>query len=603
MGYIHYTIPLVDERCNGGRRIKQRKGRCVQDYIYSACKGEPGFLRHNLKSLTEEINRFVKDKRKRPSTREILAWRDACHTNVSIYALDPFYHRFVSSVAPRHCNGTGREEYVRLFILNHELITKISKGSSVIKHLDIIEWSSRHEQDKTIRCDSLHDYYNIIVKNEQSIEEIENHLIVLPKDERTKDVMINTMGETGRHIDCFHYDGRNQIDGFITPDLKNMVTAYDNFDMRKDLCEKLYETFSIEHFKFTNQGLTSIAVHLFEQLYGHIEKSDYNRHTQTILDDFYPKALQHTFLDDKPPLIVGQDHIDLPKYPMLALDIAKDFPSVLVDNRHPLPIYSIHNKIEPFDGKLKVGEYYIHETTITSFKTSNNEPIRVEAGFYNRALIDYLIQKRRIKLEDIKYQLVADKSIKHDAFVGYLKYVFDNFEESVAKAMSNQFIGYLGTKYDKSSKGFTTISHETACAVWTEAAETGEKVTISKEGDIYIVRKQDIKRKMSEHCAINRPVISGSILKLLELIEDTCDPETTIYGYNTDAVYVSRPQKEYPPKDKNVKFTSDMIGRVYQKDNEEPHEIDKKYRNNCTYRRLHHGPGQRHSLYRRSGLW
>ena len=34
MGYIHYTIPLVDERCNGGRRIKQRKGRCVQDYIY-----------------------------------------------------------------------------------------------------------------------------------------------------------------------------------------------------------------------------------------------------------------------------------------------------------------------------------------------------------------------------------------------------------------------------------------------------------------------------------------------------------------------------------------------------------------------------------------
>ena len=187
----------------------------------------------------------------------------------------------------------------------------------------------------------FYDYYNIIVKNEQSIEKIENHLIVLPKDERPKDVMINTMGETGRHIDCFHYDGRNQIDGFITPDLKNMVTAYDNFDMRKDLCEKLYETFPIQHFKFNNQGLTSIAVHLFEQLYGHIEKSDYNRHTQTILDDFYPKALQHTFLDDKPPLIVGQDHIELPKYQMLALDITKDFPSVLVDNKHPFPMYSI----------------------------------------------------------------------------------------------------------------------------------------------------------------------------------------------------------------------------------------------------------------------
>ena len=189
MGSVRYKSALI-EKCNGGKTIKQRKGRCVQDYIYSTCKGEPGFLRYTLNSLTEEINRFVHDKRKRPSTREILAWRDALHTNVSIYSLDPFFNKFVSSPAPRILSSHGREGYIRLCfmckgnhcfpILNHELVTKISKGKgSVLKHLDMIEWSTRHEEDKILRCNDISDYYDTIYRfGGKEKKNIENHLIV-----------------------------------------------------------------------------------------------------------------------------------------------------------------------------------------------------------------------------------------------------------------------------------------------------------------------------------------------------------------------------------------------------------------------------------------
>ena len=165
---------------------------------------------------------------------------------------------------------------------------------------------------------------------------------------------------------------------------------------------------------------------------------------------------------------------------------------------------------------------------------------------------------------------MADKSIKHDAFKGYIKYVFDNFDETTAKKLANQFIGYLRTKYGKSSKGFTSTSYETVCAVWTEALENNEKVTIHKEDDFYLIRKVDVKRRMTKNCSINRYLISGSIVKLLEVIDDACDDNIEIHGYNTDAVYCVRPKKEYPIKNKEDKFTSDMIGKVFQKIGETP---------------------------------
>ena len=168
--------------------------------------------------------------------------------------------------------------------------------------------------------------------------------------------MIDTMEKTHTYIEYFHYDGRNQIDGFITPDLTNMVTVNNDNGLRKKICDQLFEKYPLDAFKF-NQGLTSIAVNIFKQLYGHIPKSNYNRYVTTTIDDHYPKALQHTFHKE-----FDSEETTDEVYETVALDIAKDYPSVLLTNKHDIPLYGIYNTITKFDGSLKTGEYYINET-------------------------------------------------------------------------------------------------------------------------------------------------------------------------------------------------------------------------------------------------
>ena len=83
--------------------------------------------------------------------------------------------------------------------------------------------------------------------------------------------------------------------------------------------------------------------------------------------------------------------------------------------------------------------------------TAKGNGVRIEEDFYGRNLIDHPVKEGLINTYKIKYQLVADRSLRHDALAGYMVYLFDNFDEKTAKMLAYKFIGSLGTKYDKSS--------------------------------------------------------------------------------------------------------------------------------------------------------
>ena len=187
---------------------------------------------------------------KKPSTRELLDWRDNCYTNVSIYVLDPFYNKFVSSPAPRNNGLTVRLCFIckdsHCFpILNEHLITKITKGFPLLNHLDLIQWNSKQLKDKIEICKTVEDYYKVINNNNYSKvftnkasdrdKNYENYLIVLPDGHKGKDMVIETMQRTQTYMEYFHYNRTNQIDGFITPDLKNMVAVNNDYELRKNM--------------------------------------------------------------------------------------------------------------------------------------------------------------------------------------------------------------------------------------------------------------------------------------------------------------------------------------------------------------------------------
>ena len=75
--------------------IKQKDGTCVADYIFEVVKGQYGFTYVSYDKLKSELG-WSKDG---ISSEEIIEWRDKFHRNVSVYALDPLYKRFINKPA------------------------------------------------------------------------------------------------------------------------------------------------------------------------------------------------------------------------------------------------------------------------------------------------------------------------------------------------------------------------------------------------------------------------------------------------------------------------------------------------------------------------
>lgn len=169
---------------------------------------------------------------------------------------------------------------------------------------------------------------------------------------------INT---SGFYVEYLHWNNSGVLDGFIDHK-KNMYVINDEYDNRKSICDKLFDKYKTHDFKWTNQSFTSICSALFEQLYGYLPESTYNLKTREMLDVYYPKALQWCSIEDVPEDIVS-------------IDISKSYPSILLNNTSPIPVYNIHNVVEPFNCKndlRQCGEFYINETTLDNYGSPKN---------------------------------------------------------------------------------------------------------------------------------------------------------------------------------------------------------------------------------------
>ena len=151
-------------------------------------------------------------------------------------------------------------------------------------------------------------------------------------------------------------------------DHKNIMCVLNNeYEDRKSICERLYKIYKSNDFIWCNQSYTSLASSLFKLMRGYLPESQYDTKTREVVDDFYPRALQWCSTDPAPDNLVS-------------LDVSKCYPSILIDNASPIPLYSIHDIIEPFNGVFKTGEYYIDEFVID--KQLGNG-VKIEAGFYS----------------------------------------------------------------------------------------------------------------------------------------------------------------------------------------------------------------------------
>ena len=223
------------------------------------------------------------------------------------------------------------------------------------------------------------------------------------------------------------------------------------------------------------------------------------------------------------------------------------------------------------------GEFYIDETILNNYGT----PLKIEAGFYSSNLISYLVDVLHMPISQIKYKIITNRALKRNTFKEFIKYIFDNCKEKEAKILINSYIGELGRKYNKSNQGFTCTDYDTAMCCWTSAMADKRNATIDHHKGLFLIREQKVERLFSDNTSINRFVVSEAILKCSQLVEACHGEESSLYGYNTDGIYISNPKMTFRNK-KDVKFSTKKIGKAYVTDSKLNY-FEEHYRENMIY--------------------
>ena len=528
-------LKLESYLLNKQRPIKSHgKNTCVVDFIWDQVRGQRGFKTYTYDKLKNEIYDYVPEG-EMISTEELINWAKERHDNVSIHAFDSRYRKFITH--SKNCSNISLVYIVKdhhCFPITNEKLkivaAKANQGGcgDLLKHMSDLKWTRRH--DNVMKIESVEEIYSL---------DKENHIVILPEMAKMKQAIDMYSRNENFYVEYLHWNNNGILDGFIDHK-KNMYLLNEEYERRKTICDKLLNIYKTHDFKWTNQSYTSIATSLFKQMNGYIPESSYNVNTRQMLDEYYPRALQWCTTDDIPEDVVS-------------IDIAKCYPSILLNNNHEIPLYSIHDVIEPFRCKSDLrqcGEFYLDETILPNYET----PIKIEAGFYSSNLVSYLVDDLNMPLSQIKHKIVTKRALKPDTFSDFIKYTFDNFSESEAKKIANSFIGNLGRKYDRINQGFTCTQYDTAMACWTSGMAEGKNVTIDHHNEIYLIREQKVDRVFSDHTSVNRFVVSQAILKLLQLIQTCHGKDSVLCGYNTDCVYLTNPKTTFKNK-KDVKVT------------------------------------------------
>ena len=565
-------LKLESYLLSNSRKIKSHgENTCVLDYVWDQVRGHKGFKTYDYDKLKQELYSYAPDSPKM-NTDELIQWAKECHQNVSIHAYDSTYKKFVT-----HSNNCSNVSLVYIvkdhhcFPITDEKLKLIASkanhggAKSLLKYMTDIKWTRRHENVHELRC-----LEEVVFENKKKC------IIVLPEEIKMTEAIRKYIDTSKFYVEYLHWNNVGILDGFIDHN-ENMYLLNDNYKERKSVCDKMYNKFKTFDFVWTNQSFTSLSSSLFRQMCGYLPESTYNVKTRQILDDYYPRALQWCTTDEIPEDVVS-------------IDISKSYPSILINNNSPIPVYSIHDEIVPFNGindLNEYGEFYLIETILDNF----GKTIKIEAGFYSRNLVYYLVHELYMSIKQIKYKITTKRALKPDTFKCFMEYLFNEFPENEAKRLANSFIGELGRKYNKTNCGFTCTEYETAMCCWTRAMAEGRNVTVNSFNDIFLIKEQSCERIFSDNTSINRFVVSEAILKLLELIRVCHGKDSKLYAYNTDGIFITNPKLKLKRK-KDVEFKTSRIGRAYITETELVY-FEKKYREDMDFGSyvVNHGNG------------
>ena len=327
------------------------------------------------------------------------------------------------------------------------------------------------------------------------------------------------MNSSGYMVEASLFSANGKMIACKHPDKDIMLIAGDDFDERKEVCDKIYARTGAADAKFRNESWGVIYQKAYELEYGTWKSSDYSVDLKRIFRDYSVSPYRACF--------------DKTEGEYYSADIKRDYPSILMENTYRFPMYGMFDCIKPItvtSCDLKPGEYYVNKTFYMGLGT-----IKVSLGWYPYDFVISCLKLGYVDFSDITYGIVARKSLPADMFLPFLaKYMKDKNSKKI-----NHLIGCFGSLYHHKHSGGVTTDASVAAAMKAETLDTPDvQLTVRPRGNNYFLQKTSSVMKDRGTVPIFRMVLCQGWLRLDAMAKAVCCEGTTIIGYNTDALKV-----------------------------------------------------------------
>jgi hypothetical protein len=330
----------------------------------------------------------------------------------------------------------------------------------------------------------------------------------------------------------------DRITAFIHPTTNQVVVSAPKHAERHKVCDKLFEELGFEEFKFKNQSYTQIGKDWLKGCYGEIPKSQYSNDAKEIFMNYkirpYICRVQESFNQNEG---------------VQSFDIRGCHAFCMRDNKHAYPIYSAFDQVQPFDGVIKPGQYFIDRDVYFGGGT-----IRIPFRWLPHNLVDFALQIDAIKPEDIKYQFVSSFTLDAEFFKQWVDDVKKIFPGEEGKSIINTTIGDFGVFKQKDTEGAFTDSEPAAGELYTQEKAKGRDVQVYALLDYFFVRSDSVTVLDDGHGPIYRQIIAAEYIQLERLYNQVVGPATQVIAYHTDSIKVINPLETQFKKKKDCQL-------------------------------------------------
>lgn len=527
------------------KQMRKLHPKCVPDYLLQLAKLTGGKSKNHvtLQKLRKQFSTIGINIDKDPiSPADLLKWHSEFHNKCcSIYILDGLL-KIKNRIGAKIRNGLCIEMICTdnhcFGVFNNK--KKVSNTDSENVNVNIVKKTRFQVIDvnqlKEVKEDLLegrfHPNEDIVINIDMGphSKKAERHKVI---DQLFADFLIEKqLAPYGMQLDTY-----GQLGSFCHPLTQQVIMVGDEFAYRKELCERLYETYPYHEFKFRNQSVSQIADSVFLANFGEVEwLSHYTKETQEINTEWCTS-----------PFMCGiNEHCESPQsYQTYDHKCHYVWAILNMSDNLKIPVFEIFETWEPYDGeKLKCGFYFIDQV---SFPGGLWDRPQTVPHFY----VKQLLKKGYITKDNIRYQHLSKKFFKAKVLKDFAKKIielFPNDDKSdpykfskQARDLIIQWIGRVGMsmKHDyracitssKNEVDYFCIEHEAK-----DSRQIGDiyyndncQIQTKSVGDKYfIVQKKSSELKLCDSAPVMRSIHAMGKLILLNMLEDVYIPGVSV---------------------------------------------------------------------------